>query len=86
MGFDGLQAAYLDWLAPWVEYRTRVIEFIYCGERVLTPQHSTGRVEGSTQEVTMDVAMLWTIRDGKIARQEIYPHHSDALKAVGLER
>jgi len=32
----------------------------------------------------MNLATLWTIRDGKIARWEIYPSHGDALKAVGL--
>ena len=85
VGFDGLQAWYLDWLAPWAEYRTAINKFIDCGDRVLTLQHSSGRLHGSTQEVTMDLATLWTIREGKIARWEIYPSHSDALKAVGLE-
>jgi len=84
-GFDGLQAMYLDWLAPWVEYRTTVNEFIDCGDRVLTLQHSSGRLEGSTQEVTLDLATLWTVSDGKITRWEIYPSHGDALRAVGLD-
>jgi ketosteroid isomerase-like protein len=84
-GFDGFQAWYLDWLAPWAEYRTAINEFIDSGDRVVTLQHSWGRLHGSTQEVTMDLATLWTIRDGKIARWEIYPSHSRALKAVGLE-
>ncbi|HTQ67473.1 MAG TPA: nuclear transport factor 2 family protein [Solirubrobacteraceae bacterium] len=84
-GFDGLKALYLDWLAPWVEYRTAVNEFIDCGDRVLTLQHSWGRLDGSTQEVTVDLATLWTVRDGKVARWEIYPSHAAALEAVGLE-
>jgi ketosteroid isomerase-like protein len=84
-GFDGLEALYLDWLAPWVEYRTTIKEFIDCGDRVLTLQHSWGRLHGSTHEVTVDLATLWTIGDGKVARWEIYPSHAAALKAVGLE-
>jgi ketosteroid isomerase-like protein len=84
VGFVGLRGWYLDWLAPWAEYRTAVNEFIDCGDRVITLQHSSGRLHGSTQEVTMDPATLWTIRDGKIARWEVYPSHDDALKAVGL--
>src|SRR6266576_2660651 len=47
-GFDGLQALCLDWLAPWVGYRTAINEFIGCGDRVLTLQHSSGRLDGST--------------------------------------
>ena len=71
-GFEGLQAWYLDWLAPWAEYRTAINEFIDCGDRVLTLQHSSGRLHGSTQEVTLDLATLWTFRDGRVARKDSY--------------
>lgn len=83
-GFDGLRDWYVDWLAPWAEYRTAVNEFIDGGDRVLTLQHSSGRLDGSTQDVTLDLATLWTVRDGKVARWEIYPSHAAALNAVGL--
>ena len=85
IGIDGFQEWWQDWLAPWVEYRTKINELIDCGERVLTLQHSFGRLEGSTHEVTLDLATLWTFRDGKVARWEVYPSHVAALKAVGLE-
>ena len=47
VGFDGLQAWYLDWLAPWAEYRTAINEFIDRGDRVLTLQHSSGRLQAA---------------------------------------
>jgi hypothetical protein len=86
IGFDGLQAAYLDWLAPWVEYRTEVIEFIECGERVLTLQHSFGRLDGSAQEVTMDVAScgrsaMGRLLDGRSTQTTVTPS-----KPWGLRR
>jgi hypothetical protein len=37
-GIDGFQGWWEDWLAPWVEYRTKINELIDCGERVLTLQ------------------------------------------------
>jgi hypothetical protein len=33
----------------------------------------------------MRMAMLWTFREGKEARMEMYSAPSEALKAVGLE-
>jgi hypothetical protein len=42
-GLDGFRESWLDWLAPWAEYRTEVKEAIDCGERVLLLQSSAGR-------------------------------------------
>ena len=33
----------------------------------------------------MSLAQVWTLRDGKEARMEMYSDPSEALKAVGLE-
>ena len=40
---------------------------------------------GSTREVKLSGADVWTVREGKIARIEFFSHRSEALKAVGLE-
>ena len=84
-GLDGLRALWLDWLTPWATYRTEIEEAIDCGERVLLLVHDFGRRAGSTEEVRGNVAAIWTVRDGKIARAEFYPSCDEALKAVGLE-
>jgi ketosteroid isomerase-like protein len=55
-------------------------------ERVLLLQSSSGRLEDSTNEVTLTPAVVSTIRDGKIARFEPYADPADALEAVGLRR
>jgi hypothetical protein len=52
-GLDGFRESWLDWLAPYAEYRTEVEEAIDCGERVLLLQSSSGRLEGSTKEVKL---------------------------------
>ena len=83
-GLDGFRDSWLDWLAPWAEYRTEVNEAIDCGERVLLLQSSRGRLEGSTKEVRLAPAVVYTVRDGKIARFEPYADPADALEAVGL--
>jgi hypothetical protein len=84
-GLDGFRALWLDWLAPWTEYRTAVEEAIDCGERVLLLQSSYGRMRGSAGQVKLVPAVVWTVHAGKVARFEVYADRSDALKAVGLE-
>jgi len=43
-----------------------------------------GRGKLSGAEVEQRFAQLWTVRDGKIVRMEMYPDREDALEAVGL--
>jgi ketosteroid isomerase-like protein len=52
---------------------------------VLLLQRSSGRILGSRQEVKLAPGVLWTVRDGKIARFEVYADRGEALKAAGLE-
>jgi ketosteroid isomerase-like protein len=83
-GLDGFRESWLDWLAPYAEYRTEVEEAIDCGERVLLLQSSSGRLQGSAKEVKLAPAVVYTVRDGKIARVEPYADRAEALEAVGL--
>jgi hypothetical protein len=83
-GMDGFRAIWRDWLAPWATYRTEVERAVDLGERVLVLNRSFGRLEGSTQEIGEAPAGVWTVRDGKIARGELYLDRGDALAATGL--
>ena len=84
VGLDGFRQLWLDWLAPWAEYRTVVDEVFDCGDRVLHLQRSAGRMEGSAHEVRLFPGVVWSVRDGKIARFEVYAERAQALRAVGL--
>jgi len=85
LGTEGMRQMFLDWLAPWASYRTEIQQAIDCGDQVLVLANTFGRLDGSTQEVALSSSDVWTVRDGKIARWEIYLSRSEALKAVGLE-
>ncbi|HEY4429033.1 MAG TPA: nuclear transport factor 2 family protein [Solirubrobacteraceae bacterium] len=82
LGLDGLRAAWLDWLTPWVTYRTEVEDVIDFGDRVLVLVRDYGRHEYGGAEVEQADASIWTVCEGKIARAEFYPDRADALKAV----
>jgi limonene-1,2-epoxide hydrolase len=84
-GVSGLRSAWLDWLAPWASYRIEIKEAIDCGDRVLLLVDNFGRLEGSAEEVRHAAAGIYTLKDGKILRWEIYSDRTEALKAVGLE-
>jgi hypothetical protein len=83
-GLDGLRAFMLDWTVPWVTYRVDPGEAIDLGERVLLLNTDCGRREGSAQDVRGRLATLWTMRDGKVSRLDLYETRADGLKAAGL--
>jgi ketosteroid isomerase-like protein len=84
-GVDGLVAAWSNWLAPWATYRVTLVEAIDCGDQVVVCYEVLARPKGSTGEVKLNGADVWTVRDGRIARWEAYGSRKQALKAVGLE-
>jgi ketosteroid isomerase-like protein len=83
-GMDGLRAAWLDWTAPWATYRIDIDEAVDLGDRVLLLTHDFARREGTTEEIKIAAAPVWTFRDGKIACIEFYGTRDEALKALGL--
>ena len=50
----------------------------------IEPLNRLGRASGL--EVDMHFAQVWTVRDGKQTRMEMYADPAEALEAVGLER
>jgi len=84
-GLDGLRSAWLEWLAPWVSYRTEVEQTIDLGDKVVILVRDFARKSDSTPEVMLTSAAVWTVRDGKVARIEFCADRDTALKAVGLE-
>jgi ketosteroid isomerase-like protein len=74
------------WLSPWEDWRCEAEEFIPAGEFVAVLTRYTGR--GKESGVTVDTpgAHLWTMRDGKAVRLEVFSSRGKALEAAGLPR
>lgn len=84
-GLDGLLAVWLDWLSPWVTYRTEIENFIDAAEgRVVVLLRDYGRREGIETEVSIDGAAVWTVRNGQVARIDYYNNHADGLAAAAM--
>ena len=83
-GLDGLRAAWLGWMEPWLTYRTEIKQSIDARDRVLLLTQDYGRREGVAEEVKVDGSAVWTISEGKVARAEFFAYRADAFKAAGL--
>ena len=55
------------------------------GDRVVAIHRQHGRSRSTGIRADMSFAMVWTLRDGKQERMEMYSDVGEALKAVGLE-
>jgi ketosteroid isomerase-like protein len=85
-GHAQVGAVFTEQWATSGEVEQRPKEFIELDEdHVLVPLQCWGKGAGTDFEMWMDLADVWTMRDGKGARIEVYPDKSSALEAVGLQ-
>ena len=86
--YQGAQRAddfFAEWGSAWDDWEVEIKALHDLGDKVLAIVKQRGRSKLSGVPVEMLMAMLWTFRDGKEARMDMYSDPSEALKAVGLE-
>jgi ketosteroid isomerase-like protein len=84
-GKDALRAYLQDWLDTFDHFRSEPVELIDAGEeQVIAVTRISGRAKLSGVETDLTYAVLYTIRDGKIARGREYWSRDEALEAAGL--
>jgi ketosteroid isomerase-like protein len=86
-GHDGLAEYLRSVYEAFEDYSPEVEGFLDAGDKVVTLaiEHGRGRMSGVEVE-SPRTAHVWTIRDGRAIRLDLYQDRSRALKAVGLER
>ena len=85
-GFDEMRAALLAWMRSWEDIRVQAERVIDLGDRVLVLSRQSGRGKRSGVPLDTEYGDIFTIRDGKIVRWELYMERADALAAAGLEQ
>ena len=85
-GKDALRAYAEDWAEMFDDVRFEPVEVIDAGDdTVIAVMRISGRPKGTSAEaLTLSVAGVNTIRDGKIARSREYWTREEALEAAGL--
>ena len=83
-GVEGAEAFLREWTAAWDDWELHVEALHEAGEKVVALLRQRGRSRTSGLPVDMYFAQVWTIRDGKQARMDMYSDPAEALEAVGL--
>jgi ketosteroid isomerase-like protein len=78
--------AYLqDWFDTFDDFKVEPVEVIDAGgDKVIAVLRNSGRAKLSGVETDLTFAIVWTIRDGKIARGREYWTRDEALEAARL--
>jgi ketosteroid isomerase-like protein len=66
------------------DFRVDAEEYIDAGEQVVVVARSHGTARGSRMQLEQRFAFVWTVKDGKLARTQVYPTRREALGAIGL--
>ena len=74
-----------DFWAPFEEVIIEVQESFESGDRIVLFLQVRSRHKGSSAFVEIQVGVLWTMRDGKPIRCEMFPEPEKALEAAGID-
>jgi ketosteroid isomerase-like protein len=83
-GPEGAQAFIDEWSAAWDDWELEVDALHDAGETVVALLRQRGRSKATGMSVDMSLAQVWTLRDGKQTRMDMYSDQSEALEAAGL--
>jgi ketosteroid isomerase-like protein len=85
-GADAIRRHYSQWEETFEDFRTEPDEVIDVGgDRVIAVVRSIGRMKGSEGELEIRYAVLFAIRDGKIARGREFASRAEAVKAADVQ-
>jgi ketosteroid isomerase-like protein len=84
-GKEAMRAYVQDWLDTFDDFRFEPVEITDAGDdKVIAVIRISGRAKLSGVEADLTFAILYTIRDGKMARGREYWTRDEALEAAGL--
>jgi ketosteroid isomerase-like protein len=75
---------FADLVEPFEEVTVEPTEFFERGDQIVVYVHMRLRPAGSSATVEYLVGHLWTFRENKATRLEMFPRREDALEAAGL--
>jgi ketosteroid isomerase-like protein len=83
-GVDELRRFFEDMFEPFEEVVAEPQRFFDRGDRIAVLVRVRARPTGSNAVIENLVGHVWTIRDGKAIRLEIFPQREKALEAIGM--
>jgi len=83
-GRDGMLRFLSDWTSAWEEWRLEVESLHEAGEKVVAILRQHGRSKASGLDIDMVFAQVWTFRDGRYLRMDMYSDTGEALAAADV--
>ncbi len=83
-GHEGVRESFERWLENFDEYGWEIEKMVDCGDKVLVYSSEEGRGSLSGATISQRIYLVYTFRDGKVARYEEFYEERDALEAAGL--
>ena len=84
-GHEGLRSIFREWHEAWEEVEYDYEEIIDAGgAEVVSVVTRRGRGRSSGADVALRVALVWTVRGGRVVRLVWWPTREEALRSVGL--
>jgi ketosteroid isomerase-like protein len=84
-GSEGARQFLADWTESWEDWELQLEELRDVGDRVVAIVRQRGRSKATGLPAEMHFAQVWTLRDGKQFRMEMYASPGEAFEAVGLQ-
>jgi ketosteroid isomerase-like protein len=72
------------WEEMWSDYRFEVQDLVDAGDKVVLLYRQVGKAKESGVEVEERAAWVYTLREGKIARVEMFQDRETGLRAAGV--
>jgi len=82
LGREGADQFNAEWAGAWDDWELEPEDFVDAGERVVVIVNQRGRSKGTGIPVEMRFAQVWTLRDGRGIRMQMYANPDEALEAV----
>ena len=82
-GHDGIARFIFNQMEAFDEMTVETLEFIDAGESVVVPIRFGGKARYTGMEVMFEVTHVVTLREGKVARTDMFRDRQEALEAVG---
>jgi ketosteroid isomerase-like protein len=83
-GLEGARQFLADWTEQWDDWVLEVEDVRDAGDRVVMIMNQRGRSKATSFPAEMRFAQVYTVRDGKQIRMQMYASPAEALQAVGL--
>jgi ketosteroid isomerase-like protein len=85
-GAEGARTFLEEWRDAWDEWALEINALHDAGDKVVAFLRQHGRSKAAGMPVEMQFAQVWTLRDGKEARMDMYSDPAEALEAAGLPK